>query len=535
MKLTLKNIGIAFIIIFLAVVGIKKMRKPHRQPVNGNSAIRNAVPAEVESPVPLAQSPASRTPSPLLKAAPVAPVVTQLASELDNPFCLKNDFVIIPSIYLRGFYYENASMIALPQSFANCFQKNKDLDFVFFEYQGEHQIPWLHLVGMRGRIKDIKSYVNFADLKKNSDFAESIIDKSITPLVYQNIGAHFQPYLNVRWVVVSISRDSIEDHPAYWPEAPKLHPVAEFISVAQFNELKNRRDENLIFLDVRSKHAKEEFKLPFQTIGLQHFKRNFGAYVWEPSQLAQIKFFSEHNIIHPQSRFVVIAGNSFDVGAINAANFLTEKGYRSIYILKEGAAGLGGPPARPLKNLLHVIDVDGLKRMLESEPQKTLVVDCRVGGQKHILIPNSVTVQQSEAEDGHHKIDITPVSQMISKLAPHAIVFVGHSDHDNMPEQIASMLSEKGTNFYKLRDGFKAWKFYSNYKWDAKAKKILHRTSARAHMSPPHFRTNNPIKAPIRIDPVKVYGPRVVKPQRVRPEEIEQIKRNNRLPSPVKH
>jgi hypothetical protein len=533
MKMNIKNSTIIFVIIFIvALVAFKKLRTRHLQPAQ---TVAEAIPASapLASASPTNKNPEAIASSPVLQVAPILPAPTQLSSELANPFCSKKDFVIIPSLYLRGFYHVDQSKIALPQSLASCFQKNKKLNFVFFDYQHEHQIPWLQLVTMRGRITDIKSFDNFNELKTKSDFHQSILDKNFAPMVFQNISSQFQRNLNEKWAVISIWRDSIDEQPLYWPNAPFLHPVAEFISVPQLNDLKSRGEENLIFLDARSMQAKAEFKLPYPTAKVQHFKKNFGAFIWEPSQLSPLRLSAPEKIL-PQSRFVIIAANAYDLGAVNAANYLTIKGYRSIYILKDGAVALGGPPHRPINSSLQSINAEGLKRLLEEASQSTVIIDCRTGGPKHFLLPNSITLPKLDDEAQKQKIDVASISAQIAQRAPQSLVFVGYSDTDPMPEHVASMLSENRLNLYKLRDGFKAWRFYSTFKWDATVKKVFHRTTTRAHARPPQIRINNNLKTLIKIAPERANSPRSVKPSMVKPGELDQIKKNNYAP-PSQH
>jgi hypothetical protein len=518
---------ILVVIFFVALAIFKKNRVT--QPLEiPKTEMPTAAPKSVGSivSVTIDQKPAaqSSTPFPAF-SEPAPPPPTVVSPVLEDPLCLggKKDYAILPSIYLRDFYKRSPSWAAMPLSYAKCFQKDKDMKFIFYEMQSEFQLPWQQLVTMQGRVSDIQTYDNFSEFQtKNKNLQYAVRQgRNASSSIYQNIQALFPHRSGEKWVQIWIHSNSIEDTPGYWPRSPPLHPVAEFISANELKSMQNKGLENVVYIDVRSHQDIENFKMPYPSIHIGNNKKGFHTMTWAPDRLQTLNF---SNAASLQSTYILIGSDEYDHGAINTANFLTLKGYRSIFILKGGVLELGGPRrTRPVSSLSDM-SPSALRERIKENKNNFLVVDCRHAGLVHMVIPHSVRVATSANDE--KKFDVGPITHQLAQGNIQTVVLVGTSDLDPKPSEVAERLSQNDVSVYGLKGGFQSWSFLSKYRWDNENNSLLRRvkrTEGRVHPAPIRFKKHSKLAPTIKILPDEKSKPHSVSPSVVTQEEMGHI------------
>lgn len=534
-------------LLYICVVAIilfgvfKKKVTPVNYPQRPISQLSNPVDTNPEQSPLLATTPQMQTassPAP----TPISTHVERRKFIFDDPFCLggKKNFVILPSVYLREFYSQTISWVALPQSYAKCFTKDSFHEFYFFEFNATHQMPYEPLVKMSGRIAEVKAYDTYADFKKeNQGTNYSIRNQAKTrgkipkKTIFETIESDFSKKLVEPWVKVTISGQKLEESPSYWPKAPAFHPVAQIMPKRQFNDFAKKKPD-VIVLDVRSKKNRKEFPLSISSTFLKKRSPGFNDHtISNLSKLseARIKGFEG---AFPQRTYVLIAAGPFDYSAYNTANLLAMRGIDSVYILEDGADSLGGP-SNSLPNLAgESISPNQLRTLIKSERSRLAVIDSRSRSAANITIPGAIypptfrTTKKGASNDDEDESEIQINGQklkedLINRRIQYVVLY-GVSRGDDKPLKIYNQIQSSNFRFYQLQDGIKSWSFYAKYRWPNEGHLAAPTKNLKRNSPPPErHRVNTHLKPGSTRPSTQIVGAGSVKSRPVTEQEIKEV------------
>lgn len=447
--------------------------------------------------------------------------------KLADPFCQSESrgFLILPSLFLREFYFKRDAVIALPQSLANCFKTNKTAQFVFFEYFRVYQLPWLPLVKMNGQIREIKHYSNFSALEKDLQSIKFNLKE-----LHQKRGlsdiltGFFIEDVNSPWVLIKIAQSNIESSPAYWPEVPPIHATAQIIDKEQLEKVISQVSKETLFVDVRSKSEQEKFKIQYRSVVFKAKESGMHRKILEPTDFHK-KPNKEIMKLKRKTKLVIFGNNEFDLNVFNAANFLTMAGFKEIFILRKGVAELGGKS--PRKELLTqpLIEADDL-RNLRKENSNIMIVDCRNPGVSSETIPGAFQIS-FQKNDKNESFDVSQLLKEIESKRPTRIVLYGSNGLDPKPNRVKKLLGPMESRTSILRDGFAGWQYASKYRWASSETKKLPRTGASP--SPERRKVVTSLSPIVKI-PSSSQGkqPVAVPPSTVTEEDLKKLKSDSR-------
>lgn len=493
-----KNSRVIWILALVIAIGvIYKLLHPKQLPVSVPLPVAvSPSPAPSDTPplptsTPQATATPTPAPSPMITDSEESPTEKNIVEFkiFQSPICMsiKSGVINLPSIFLRQFYSETKSWIALPKSYTQCLKNGAVFNAMFYEFDAPHQFPYRPLVKMNGFIAGLTEYPTLSLLKeanRKTDY-KTRIGRRIRTDIYSSIETLFATKLSEPWVQVTIVRNNIEDTPSFWPGLPPVHPIAKIISKADLPKGMEWA-QNYTILDVRHSFQKNKFTLPFPT------KTNFN-----------LRFSSDRktilnsNRLKPEenkfifkkgknSAFMIIGNDAEDLTAYNAANFLALAGYKSITLIKEGAQGWGAPAAPDVSVGVPNISSANLHKLQKSGKKDLVILDCRgtressrssIAGSINIpakdVTPTEKTMkdpttEDSEDEDGEKKeLDIATVENKLKSMNIDTLVVYGRSGGDDRAKKRARYFIQKvhPNHALWLDNGYQGWQFFTAYHW----------------------------------------------------------------------
>lgn len=456
----------------------------------------------------------------------------------DDPICLRGrmDFLTLPSIYLKQFFKKPEGTVFIPSSYARCLEKGKSYKFLFFHYNIDYQLPWIPLVNMEATVNNITKLNNFEQAKAE---ALNVYGKSSVVKFNEKEGelvnfmeSHFRTKLNEPFLKIDIVKNSLEEFPAYWPFAPKIHPYAKFIDNNKVLEWVKDANSNILAIDMRSNKHQDMFKLFFPSKsfpGKQVRPHNKFMSAAELNEFAKLDLKG----VKKDSKLIILGQNKEDFAPYNSALFFTLRNWADINILIDGVSTLGGPDSKTFTFPGDEISPDQLKSMMKMDPSLVLV-DCRdpSNGSTHLSIKNSVRIPYvNDAPEGSNVNNYNPNAEgVIASLKSKnisSVVLYGPVKLNEKILSIASQLKDKNISSKWLQFGFNNWKFHVDFKWDEPMEELIdnkQRNLSRRSAPPDRIQLAPVAGQDIKSSVKGVVAPGAAQPVLATPQSEEQIK-----------
>ncbi len=464
------------ILVLFGLFGLSRFFKKTDRPLmtKANPSIEKPIEALAPAPT-VAQpnqqpEPASNQPAPVMQN----PITLEKTVTINkDPFCLygKQDFIALPDFYLKSAYSNYSFLIAIPTVYAKCFETLGIINVVFFVFNKGLLLPEKALVSGRFNITEKKQYSTQKDLITET--------RSILPMP-----DFFKPYSQQNFTLIKLDKSSLEDYPAFHPMPPSTHAFSSFVGERDIQSLLS--DKKGILIDVRSKNKKAKKALSF-TFSEASFKGNkIHDRVLEISEIKATKLRSIKKL-DPSTPLLLLGSNQRDFAPYNAANFLASYGFYNTYILNSPSNVFNFTAANAISNSLPKISPEKAKEYKNSKT--ALFIDLRQRGDSHGTIDGSyqlgfTTDSAAPEEDSNIRANpnIEDYQRFLNndKYKTFNLVFVGANDADKRSIQLAETLSKQSKNpSYWLADGYRAWGFYTKYKWDDQPKNHLQKKERR--------------------------------------------------------